>query len=104
MYHMDHEVEAEPIDFFLEGYDETQFYTDIMRDFHEAFLGLTEAEAEALVDEMQAAYSEPTAQSRCFRGHRAHGIDLSASRCPGSLCLSVGGVGVPCAPAQGKQS
>ena len=51
VYHMDHEVKAEPMNFFLEGYDETQFYIDAMRRCLEAFLGLPEAE----VDEMQAA-------------------------------------------------
>ena len=53
---MDHEVEAEPMDSFLEGYDETQFYTETMREFLETFLGVPEVEAEAVVNAMQAAY------------------------------------------------
>ena len=56
VYHMDHELEAEPMDSFLEGYDETLFYTETMREFLKAFLGVPEAEAEALVDAMQTAY------------------------------------------------
>ena len=56
VYHLKHEVEAEPIEYFLEGYDETHYYIDTMCRFLQEFFQLTEAEADSFVKALENAY------------------------------------------------
>jgi len=55
-YHVNHGVEAEPLKYFFTGYNETRAYRGTMCTFLCEFMGVSEAVAEAAVEQLMAEY------------------------------------------------
>ena len=73
IYHVIHDVEASPLTFLFDGYDETIQYTATMRAFTETFFGLSKADANALVAAIMSLYDgfieAPNADGNAAHGH-----------------------------------